>query len=646
MQKEMVDMEDFVGEEVFIAPSDPVVIELNRLQNQLKDKNRELGAAHGEIKALKATEVLKEKAVIELSNELNTLDEKLRVTGNLLEQKNLEIKKLANEKKGALAAQFAAEAALRRVHANQKDDECVPIEAVIAPLESDIKMYKNEIAILQEDKKALERLNKSKEAALVESEKILKSAMERALIVEEVQNQNFELKRQIEICQALSWTLAFEEENRILDKTNRQKVAEVEKLSQTICELEESILAGGGAANAIRDFQRQMSELNEEKRTLERELARAKVSANRVASVVANEWKDDNDKVMPVKQWLEERRFLQGEMQRLRDKLAVSERTAKAEAQLKDKLRLRLKTLEEGLSHVSSFSVNVDASSQPQQTEKSEHVLGFLSNNAGSKKRSTSQPRASFSVNRSSVLQQPNVVSEASNVTGNLKRVNSLKLKYSAGENLVKKNLWATRSKFAGDGGKENAEGKVNSDVNASGFGYEVAVSEQIKTKGNGDADSQREKQGLDAASEDLVSGFLYDRLQREVIYLRKLCEEKDGNLHIRDQEIKVKKAMPQLVLASNQAHPDWRANYQLDPRAISGDPEFHIIDLMMLLKKVEALTKAMEVESKKMKREAAAREKEMILAKSEEDSKKKNKSTNVPRRATKHQELYTNSRT
>lgn len=49
----------------------------------------------------------------------------------------------------------------------------------------------------------------------------------------------------------------------------------------------------------------------EEKRTLERELARAKVSANRIATVVANEWKDENDKVMPVKQWLEERRLMQ-----------------------------------------------------------------------------------------------------------------------------------------------------------------------------------------------------------------------------------------------------------------------------------------------------------------------------------------------
>ena len=49
----------------------------------------------------------------------------------------------------------------------------------------------------------------------------------------------------------------------------------------------------------------------EEMKTLDRELSRAKVTANRVAVVVANEWKDANDKVMPVKQWLEERRFMQ-----------------------------------------------------------------------------------------------------------------------------------------------------------------------------------------------------------------------------------------------------------------------------------------------------------------------------------------------
>lgn len=59
-----------------------------------------------------------------------------------------------------------------------------------------------QITALQEDTRALERQNKSKEVALLEAERILKSALERALIVEEVQNQNFELRRQIEICQA------------------------------------------------------------------------------------------------------------------------------------------------------------------------------------------------------------------------------------------------------------------------------------------------------------------------------------------------------------------------------------------------------------------------------------------------------------
>ncbi|KAK4259460.1 hypothetical protein QN277_005789 [Acacia crassicarpa] len=52
-----------------------------------------------------------------------------------------------------------------------------------------------------------------------------------------------------------------QEENKILEKTHRQKVLEVEKLSQTIQELEEVILSNGATANAIRDYERQISEL-------------------------------------------------------------------------------------------------------------------------------------------------------------------------------------------------------------------------------------------------------------------------------------------------------------------------------------------------------------------------------------------------
>ncbi|KAL6197813.1 hypothetical protein ACLB2K_027607 [Fragaria x ananassa] len=564
-------------EDQSLVTADPVVLELNRMHNVLKEKNRELGIAQGEIKALRATEVLKDKAAEELKNEAEKLDEKHRLTQNLLEQKNLEIKKLTDEKKDALAAQYAAEGTLRRVHTSRKDDDLPSLESVIAPLEAEIKMCKNEIAALQEDKKALERLTKSKELALLEAERILRSALERALIVEEVQNQNFELRRQIEICQ---------EENKILERTNRQKVLEVEKLSQTIQELEEAILAGGVAANVIRDYKRQIDELHDEKKTLERELARVKVSANRVATVVANEWKDENDKVMPVKQWLEDRRLMQAEMQRMREKLAISDRTAKAEAQLKEKLKLRLKTLEEGLKHVSSFSVNPNSFCRSPKTEKSSNFLGFLTSPGGLGKRSTSQPRASSL--RSSPLQQPNSDNETANAAGDLKRSNSFKKRYVSGEKMLRKSLWASRTKVVDSGEKENTEGKTNTDNNKND---DKTVSADIKTKDGAYEDSPS-KISINCESEDVVSGFLYDRLQKEVINLRRHCEVKESDMTAKEQEIK------------------------------------------MLMKKVDALTKAMEVESKRMKREAIARDKEAAAAKV--DDNKKNRTINSSKRVTK----------
>ncbi|KAL0659241.1 hypothetical protein Bca4012_079826 [Brassica carinata] len=452
------------------AGENPFASNTSSLQSQLKEKDKELLAAKAEIEALRTNEELKNRAFEELTENVRKWEERLG-------QKEVEMKKLEEEKEDALAAQEAAEEALRRVYTHEHEDDSLPLESVIAPLEAQIKFQKHQISVLQEDKKALERLTKSKESALLEAERILKSALERALIVEEVQNHNFELRRQIEI---------FQEEYKFLEKINRQKVLEIEKLSQTIGELEEAILAGGTAANA------------EEKRTLERELARVKVSASRVALAVANEWKDENDRVMPVKQWLEERRLLHGEMQKLKDKLAVSERTAKAETQLKERLKLRLKTIEDGLKGSISQTTT--------KTEKSGKILGFLTSGGGggSKKRSSSQPRGSITGRIHALNQPTNRAAET--------------------------------------------DGKENSKISANG------LSDQ------------------DAKGEDMVSGFLYDRLQKEVIALRK-----------------------------------------------------------MLLKKVDALTKAIEVETKKAKREAAAREKENTLALLNEEPKQCRKA-NLPR--------------
>lgn len=528
--------------------SDPVKVELNRLENEVRDKDRELGEAQAEIKALRLSERAREKAVEELTDELEKLDEKLKLTESLLDSKNLELKKTNDEKKAAMAAQFAAEATLRRVHAAQKDDDMPPIEAILAPLEAELKLARQEIAKLQEDNRALDRLTKQKEAALLEAERTVQTALAKAAMVDDMQNKNQDLMKQIEICQ---------EENKILDRLHRQKVAEVEKLSQTVRELEEAVLAGGAAANAVRDYQRKVQEMNEERKVLDRELARTKVTANRVAVVVANEWKDGNDKVMPVKQWLEERRFLQGEMQQLRDKLAIAERTARSEAQVKEKYQWRLKVLEDGLRGPPS------GSSRP-PTE------GRNTSNGSSRRLS---------------LGGADNMSKVSPVGALMRRSPSFNSRpsLSTGSSLVLKHAKGTSRSF--DGGTRSLDrGKVlvngphllNRSTDAVG---DCETTDSWKASGE-----EKNTETTNSDSTDMVSGVLYDMLQKEVVSLRKACHEKDQSLKDKDDAIE------------------------------------------MLAKKVDTLTKAMEVEAKKMRREVAAMEKEVSAMRLEKEQENKAK--------------------
>ncbi|KAM0917940.1 hypothetical protein ACQ4PT_009336 [Festuca glaucescens] len=530
--------------------SDPVRVELTRLENELRDKERELGDAHTEIRALRLSERAREKAVEELTDELERMDEKLKLTESHLENKNLEVKKINDEKKAAMAAQFAAEATLRRVHAAQKDDDMPPIEAILAPLEAELKLSRQEIAKLQDDNRALDRLTKQKEAALLEAERTVEIAMAKAAMVDDLQNKNQDLMKQIEICH---------EENKILDKLHRQKVAEVEKLSQTVRELEESVLQGGAAANAVRDYQRKVQEMNDERKTLDRELARAKVTANRVAVVVANEWKDSNDKVMPVKQWLEERRFLQGEIQQLRDKLAIAERAARSEAQLKEKYQLRLKVLEDGLRGPPSGSSRPPTEGKSFSNGPSRRLsLGGADN----------IPK--LSPNGLLTRRSPSFHSRSS---------------LSSSSSLILKHAKGTSKSF--DGGTRSLDrGKVHGNgshlLNRSTDAVkDREVDERTNESANNNPD-ERSNETTNSNSIEMVSGFLYNMLQKEVVSLRKACHEKDQSLKDKDDAIE------------------------------------------MLAKKVDTLTKAMEVEAKKMRREVAAMEKEVAAMRVDKDQEMK----------------------
>jgi Microtubule-associated protein 70 len=61
-----------------------------------------------------------------------------------------------------------------------------------------------QIAKLQDDNRALDRLTKSKEAALLEAERTIEVALAKASLVDDLQNKNQELIKQIEICQVIA----------------------------------------------------------------------------------------------------------------------------------------------------------------------------------------------------------------------------------------------------------------------------------------------------------------------------------------------------------------------------------------------------------------------------------------------------------
>ncbi|TQD70925.1 hypothetical protein C1H46_043534 [Malus baccata] len=414
------------------------------------NKDRELGEAQAQIKALKLSDRAREKACEELTDELSKVEEKLKLTESLLESKNLEIKKINDEKKASMAAQFAAEATLRRVHAAQKDDDMPPIEAILAPLEAELKLARQEIAKLQDDNKALDRLTKSKEAALLEAERTVQVALAKASMVDDLQNKNQELMKQIEICQ---------EENKILDKMHRQKVAEVEKLTQTVRELEEAVLAGGAAANAVRDYQRKFQEM--------------------------------------------------GEMQQLRDKLAITERAAKSEAQLKEKYHMRLKVLEE----------SVRGNSLNRSTAE-----GRCTSNGPSRRQSLGGADNPPKLTSNGFLSKRAPVRSLTSSTSSV-------LKHAKG----------TSKSF--DGGTRSLDrGKVN--LNGTGPSFSVNQScegtkdGEAQNNWKGNSDDKPEFSTVD--TEDSVPGVLYDLLQKEVVALRKAGHEKDQSLKDKDDAIEM----------------------------------------------------------------------------------------------------------
>ncbi|KAH7277765.1 hypothetical protein KP509_38G006200 [Ceratopteris richardii] len=372
-------------------------------------------------------------------------------------------------------------------------------------------------------------------------------ASSKASLVDDLQNKNQELMKRIDYCQ---------EETKVLDKLHRQKVNEVEKLSLRVAEMEELLLSSGlNQANAVKDYQRQLHQLQDEKRALERELARVKLTANRVATTVVNGWRASNDnKVMPVKHWLEERRLLQSEMEQLRKKLVAMEKTSKTEAILKERAQMRLKVLEESTMLSSTLSKSSQAR-RPGSNNGSANVLirhETFKSITSSKIISYNQ----FSSSTASSLDE-NLQEEQSSNGGKL-------LMCCSSVDHSQKNRESCPEPC--NTSENDDTGSVKLNLDSSNCTDPIAT---VPTISYHCAEMITANKDCRTAG-DCVSGYLYDLLQKEVIVLRKACQQKDCVLSDKENVIE------------------------------------------MLEKKMCSLTRSMETESKKLRKEVATLGKEV----------------------------------
>eukprot|EP00899_Mesostigma_viride_P002065 jgi/Mesvir1/1185/Mv25698-RA.1 len=166
------------------------------------------------------------------------------------------------------------------------------------------------------------------------------------------------------------------EEKHMLTEVLMQKMQSTEELSDQLKAVEQktkemrekskpAILEKQLAALEYQKIklQDEIQKLGEEKRKVEREFGNKATIATRTSTMR----EDSNDGgAIPFSQWQGERRFLQSQVDSLKEKLAQAEKSLKAEAQLKEKLRNRMEVVEASIknqqgSKLQSFHNGEDA---------------------------------------------------------------------------------------------------------------------------------------------------------------------------------------------------------------------------------------------------------------------------------------------
>ncbi|PWA53289.1 Microtubule-associated protein 70 [Artemisia annua] len=180
---------------------DSVKVELERLENEVRDKDQKLSEAQAEIEELRLSQQLMEKDIEQLTEVYSKLEKELKLTDSLLERKNRELKSCDLERKATILYLSEAKWTLAKVETAHKKDEA---ELILA---------REQIAKLQNDTKELDKLRLSQnvfelnraryQVAKLHNEKVELDKLNKsnASMVHLLKYKNEELMKYIEKCQ-------------------------------------------------------------------------------------------------------------------------------------------------------------------------------------------------------------------------------------------------------------------------------------------------------------------------------------------------------------------------------------------------------------------------------------------------------------
>lgn len=324
-------------------------LELARVKDMLKSKEGELEKALKEIQTLKSTLSVKSRALEQKSQEYDSMREKTVTIEGSFASTTKEATMAKTDKK-RLETQVAD---LLRQNARLTEKLALlqakspSVTAQLSYLQSEVRGVRKENEQLTEHAKALDTIIRNKDKEIAKMQHQVDEAHAILLVNKELENNVLHTTKMLENCRS---------EVKTLQQVNRQKESDMARMQRDVENLNKSHASAMESLSLtigdLKATESRCRDLENEVSVLLDELARASAVASRAVNRDLKAGAHD-DGVVPATMHFEEVKYLQGEIARLKEKIALLERDLSVSHELKEKFKRQVKVR-------SSLSSDVD----------------------------------------------------------------------------------------------------------------------------------------------------------------------------------------------------------------------------------------------------------------------------------------------